>query len=512
MTLFLRLKALHRHPLTWAIVAVVLLSLPVLSYPLSRDQASYANIGVSILEGGVPYASMWDLKPPPIYYTYALGIAVFGRGWGAIRALDVVLVPLGMVGVFLLGRKLFGRNVGAWGAFFYGAFYFNETFASITQSDSLVTVPMAWAGACAVYASASVARSRRALAYSLLAGALCGVVLWFKHYQAFFVLALVLFYVGQRWRDWGAIAREGAAFCVGGLLTGGGILLYVLSSGMWGDMLITANAAAGYNTRLNDLASVVAQLWHYAQFRWMHWGVLLILVALWLPLCGRGAVRGWRLVWLWVLAGLAFVVIQRLGFDTHWLPLLPSLALLAGGTAEALRERGGRWVGVAVCALVALAPFSMTWGKALPYYTGAIDQYAYYRLFPSGDFRVWESLQVVDYLRPRLTQGDTLYTWGFRPEVAYMGAWRPATRFQTHQPVVAPWFPQAWKDENVATLWAAMPPYVLILQNDNMPWVTGVDADSHTLLQGETELNNWLMANYEREAQVGEFLIWRKKS
>ncbi|MCA9907880.1 MAG: hypothetical protein KC519_04465, partial [Anaerolineae bacterium] len=73
------------------------------------------------------------------------------------------------------------------------------------------------------------------------------------------------------------------------------------------------------------------------------------------------------------------------------------------------------------------------------------------------------------------------------------------------------WYPPAWREENVDLLWAALPPYVLILQVDYMPWVTGSEDDSNTLLQSYTELNNWLIYNYERETQIGNFFIWRRK-
>ena len=67
------------------------------------------------------------------------------------------------------------------------------------------------------------------------------------------------------------------------------------------------------------------------------------------------------------------------------------------------------------------------------------------------------------------------------------------------------------KQENVDTLWQTMPPYALVLQADYFPWVTGREEDSHQLLQEYSELNNWLMYNYERETQIGNFFIWRRK-
>jgi hypothetical protein len=55
-----------------------------------------------------------------------------------------------------------------------------------------------------------------------------------------------------------------------------------------------------------------------------------------------------------------------------------------------------------------------------------------------------------------------------------------------------------------------MPPYVLVLKGDYMPWVTGSEDDSDTLLQSYDDLNDWLIYNYERDAQIGTFQIWRR--
>ena len=77
---------------------------------------------------------------------------------------------------------------------------------------------------------------------------------------------------------------------------------------------------------------------------------------------------------------------------------------------------------------------------------------------------------------------------------------------------MADWYPADWRQENVDVLWAALPPYVAVLQTDYMPWVTGSHEDSNTLLQEYEELNDWLIYNYERDVQIGNFFFWRRKA
>lgn len=507
----------HWLALLIVIALVLLVALPVLTYPMGRDQGMYANIGRTILAGGTPYIDMWDIKPPPIYYIYAAGIALFGSTTAAIRAIDFALVPLGMIGLYLIAAQLAGKRAGLLAALLYGLFYFNEDFPSLTQNDSLVTIPMIWAGYAALRAGSSQPDSRQAWGWSLLTGLLCGLILWFKHYFAFFVLALILDQIISRRR---IVPREALAFVLGALLTGGSLLLYFWSKGMVQEMLIVAQGTAAYNAQGYDWGAFFGNMAHYWGFRWQVWHVLLLLAALWLPTAWLGArAQGWRLVWFWLIAALLFALIQAKGFDTHWIPMLPAFALLGADALERILRRLSASAPALALVLYALSVLGLlcvvantTWGRAWQYLSGEQSQLAYYDRFQANDLKPEQSLLVAQYLQERVAPGDTIFIWGFRPEVAYMANLRPATRYQAQFPLVAPWYPEAWKQDNVDILWAAMPPFVLVLEDDYMPWVTNRSEASHGILQGYTELNNWLMANYERVETIGDFLIWKRLS
>lgn len=502
-----------------ALVLVLLLAAPILTYPLGRDQGMYANIGRSILQGGTPFIDMWDIKPPPIYYLYAGALRTFGFTQWAPRTLDLALIPLGMVGLYAVGACLQSRSLGLWAAFFYGIFYFREDFPSLSQNDSLVTVPMIFAALAAVLSAQSNRASRRAMLAALVTGLLCGLILWFKHYFAFFVLGLIFWQVVQRRAlPW----KEALAFCLGGLLSGGSLLLYFAGQGMLAEMWIIAQGTAAYNAQGYDAAAFVRNMGSYWVFRWQTWHLLLILVLLWLPTHWvrsgdpKWLHNRWAFVWLWLLTTLAFALIQAKGFDTHWIPMLPALALLAGGTVQRwvdlLGHRG--WAVAFSAGLVMVVSFigaQPTWGRSFEYIRGEVTRRDHFAQFQANDLKPVESLQVSEYLHARITPGDTLFVWGFRPEVTFMAGLRPATRYQAHFPLVAAWYPDDWRQQNVDILWAAMPPAVLVLEADYMPWVTDRDEDSHELLQEYTELNNWLIANYTRTDEIGDFIIWTRQ-
>jgi hypothetical protein len=212
------------------------------------------------------------------------------------------------------------------------------------------------------------------------------------------------------------------------------------------------------------------------------------------------------------------MLVQAKAYDYHWLPMLPPLVLLGADAVERSIALLSRLVGapstlrLLAGAALLLALVAIVWGRALPYLTGQESQSEYYARFQAGEFVADESLAVATYLRERVAPGDSLYIWGFRPEVYYLSRLNPATRFIFQFPLVGTWYPPEWKVENVDVLWAAMPPYALVLQVDYMPWVTGRNEDSNTLLQEYTELNNWLIANYTLETQIGNFFLWRRTS
>lgn len=508
----------------------LVLALPVVTYPMGRDQGMYANIARTILNGGLPFVDMWDIKPPAIYYIYAVGIALFGPGAAALRGIDLVTVPFTLAALYWLALKLSGRGAAVLTCVLFPVFYFTETFASLTQSDAIVTLPMTLAVFCVVNVAQYPRASRAALIWSVGAGALCALTIWFKHYYALFVLALVIEHVLTRR---GIPYKEALAFCLGGLPVGALPLAYFVSTGVWDEMLIVARGTAQYNAQsYTGLDTFIGQIWHYFLFRLQHWGVVIALAAFWPFAAWRGqfSLGQWRIVGLWLLSGLGFVLIQGKGFDTHWIPMLPPLVLFAASALDAGLHRilsglgqlykpnnvnSARTGVILVYGLVTFALSAIlvkdTWIRAWPHLSGTEPLVVYYARFQANDLKPNESLRVIRYLQRRTVPGDTLYIWGFRPEVYYLSNLRPATRFQAQFPLASTYYPPEWRQENVDTLWAALPPYVLVLQADYMRWVTGRDDDSAWILAHDySELNDWLICNYQRVEEMGDFLIWKR--
>lgn len=582
------MKLTRRHwPVLVLIAVIVLLALPTLTYPLGRDQGEFATIGRGLLQGRVPYRDLWNPKPPAVFYLYAGAMSLFGQSTTALRALDHLLVPGMLLGLYWIGVRLFSRWVGFWAVLLFGVFYFTETFWTLTQNDGLVLLPMILALACVIESAYRSPHSARLFLF--IAGALAGIVFWFKYPFVLFIgfLAFIIWMRPKGYQlpatSFQRINTEASATsqqplvrassleqlsaisyslsALAGLLTTGlGFALYLLAIGAMPELIESARVTSQYTSLTFNWAEFSALLTTALGFRWSHWGLLFVLVGIGfvqaasyrLPAISHqpsasspipnhqppATSHGSLIILLWLLTSLAIMLMQAKAYDYHWLPMLPPLAMLGGVGIEGIQKMiGGRdksrpdietneapqglplvagsvpWLfkGIVGVGLLAILGINL-WGRAWPYLTGRIDQHAYWQSFQAGEFVASESLEVAEYLRARVAPGDSLTIWGFRPEIYYLSGLNPATRFIFQFPLVGSWYPAAWQQEHVDGLWAAMPPYVIVAQVDYMPWVTGVHEDSNTLLQRYTELNNWLIANYERDAQIGNLFLWKRKS
>ena len=78
-------------PLSIILVVIAILHLQYLDIPLERDESLYAYLGKIALGGGKPYYDFYEMKPPMLFYSYALFIGVFGYSATGIHLAVVVI-------------------------------------------------------------------------------------------------------------------------------------------------------------------------------------------------------------------------------------------------------------------------------------------------------------------------------------------------------------------------------------------------------------------------------------
>jgi len=92
------------------VLAMGFLLAQLLDFGYGRDQGVFAIIGRTIVHGGVPYRDAWDIKPPGIFFVYALAFEWFGGSAHAIRILEALSL-MAMSGAFVVLSR---HYVGDW--------------------------------------------------------------------------------------------------------------------------------------------------------------------------------------------------------------------------------------------------------------------------------------------------------------------------------------------------------------------------------------------------------------
>ncbi len=98
-------------PLSLILVATTLLHLQYLDIPLERDESLYAYIGKLALGGGRPYVDFYEMKPPVLFYSYALLVGLFGYSATGIHLAATVVAVLNTLFTLLIAKKLGGMQL-----------------------------------------------------------------------------------------------------------------------------------------------------------------------------------------------------------------------------------------------------------------------------------------------------------------------------------------------------------------------------------------------------------------
>ena len=482
-----RLRAwLRRYRLVCgAFLLVLLLGLPTLIVPLFTDATVFALGARTILSGGFPYRDLWDVKPPGIYFVYALAFIPFGQHMVSVRILDLVNTALAMGAIYLLGRRLFGERAGVFAGCLYGVAYLTRAgFDGLGQTESFLALPVALS--ILLYLPNS---RHSANAAAFLSGVLLGLTFSIKFSAAFYVLALPAIEVmfAEEPRRLAPAVRRLSIAAGGFLVVPAVFAFYLAAGGALGDFIDIQRLHVVPYTSLHWSPPGESYL-HFAG-RVTHeyvTGNLYLVV----PAIGAlfVALAGWRrretaLIALLAIASLFGVWSQGKFYSYHWLAMVFPLALLAGFALAGIvalwdvRSARQRWAayGLVGVSLVALTPSLLS----NPY-----EQYRHFLGFASG--RVTQAdnegqwgpffrldREVVDYVRANGDGDTSLFIWGNWP-VIYWWADQPlVSRFIYDTGLTATWAPEMWRSELVNDLQTRHPHFIAIAHGSVQPWMTG---------------------------------------
>lgn len=201
------------------------------------DEVVYGVVAQTIVEGGVPYVSAVERKPPLLFYVYAAVLRTFGSSnWRALHLVEIAWILATMAGLFAIGRRLFDDDTGLIAALLYSVFQAWSYWNNLAfNGEVLMNLPIVWAYALGV----SSQDSRRVLNL-FIAGAFLALAFLLKQPAAIALVPLALYVVSSShtattrfaWRDaFGPLA----SLFIGFSMVLVAVAIWLFSRGLLGD-------------------------------------------------------------------------------------------------------------------------------------------------------------------------------------------------------------------------------------------------------------------------------------
>ncbi len=353
-----------------------------------------------MLRGAALYRDLWFDKPPLLAAVY---LAWGARDGFALRLAGALYALLACALAWRFARDLWGRREALWAAGLLAFYLVLDIPSAVTPlaADLLMLAPhlaavwLAWRG--------------RAFWSGVLAG-----IAFLINAKGIFVLAVCALWNPRAWPLLAAGFALPNALAAAWLFSQGALGAYVQQVWKWGRIY------AGETFLGHPLATGLLRTAH-----WMGFHAALAAAALWFWWRDPKADRArWT---LWAAISLAGVAAGWRFFPRYYFQLLP-LAVLAAARGFALLGRRRAWA-VAALLLAPLARFGPRYALLA-------------RDLAEGRPHFWvdtamdrDSRQAALLARRWSAPGDTLFVWGFRPELYVYTGLPAAARYLDSQPL-----------------------------------------------------------------------------
>jgi 4-amino-4-deoxy-L-arabinose transferase-like glycosyltransferase len=376
---------------------------------LWADEDYHLAAAIQVLHGKMLYRDVWYDKPP----LTALVAVLFGAwpGW-PLRIASTVIAAVSSAVAFQFASALWGRREGYWaaGLLAFSLIFYLPAATIPLEPDTLMILPHLAAVYLAWKQKPLLAGIVAGLAFATNIKGLAVLLACFVFAPAAWPLLLVGFAIPN-------------ALLLGWLVSQHAFSAYVESVWRWG--LLYAGAPPGDTPVENALTRLR---------NWFGFHAALALPAVWYFVRTRDDGPRARLL-AWAAISLAAAGVGW-RFSPHYLnQLLPPLAIAGARgmcllAAEKFASR--RRIGASVLAASALVPI-VRFGPR--YFLLAADDLA-------GRSHTWrdvaldqESRQAAALIRPMTKSGDTIFIWGYRPNIVVYTRLPVASRMWESQPL-----------------------------------------------------------------------------
>ncbi|MDP4200740.1 MAG: hypothetical protein Q8922_09520 [Bacteroidota bacterium] len=508
----------QRFGVTLSICAIIYL--PSLFWTLGLDQNIFAEIASLLLRGKTLYVDAWDVKPPNIFYTYALFEWIFGQHEFAVRLSDYLFTLLACSALFVgVDRQasVMPDRLCSWAAPI-ATVLLALTLLSLGLSDTAQTESYSL---FFIIAGAVLAFQNRTLLL-LLGGVAIGNAAFYKTTNTLFLVSIaieiVLLHKGRAVRPLLLIAAGFILWCIlqFGLLAWQGSLAEYLS--------ITFNVFQHHSQEVSQFRpmDLIRTIWIYANV-WL----LLALAASVLAAVRKdwSFFRSVRLPVMFLLAGLLAVALQNKGWGYQYVIVLPGLVAsiglaLAYGTYKTHWTNGIRThvVTALLCAVAfAVSPSIRRAASHTRESTVALrdrDRYLaslgqpHSLYYPPGT----EALSA--YIQSHTAATDRVFIFGEEPGAYWRSGREPATRFVYALLFTSGVIPSGDLAAIGDTIAGTKPRLVIVERYDTLMF-RGRPETSVSLLESDTIFRSlaWVLKTEYAAADTvrDNFIIYRRK-
>jgi hypothetical protein len=417
--------------------------------------------------GKVLYRDVWFDKPPLVPAFYLLSGA--REGW-PLRLEDAFYALLACWIAYRFARDLWSEHEGQWAAGLLGFFLLFDFPSAIipVASDLMMLAPH--------LAAVWMAHRRR----PFWSGLLAGLAFWISPKGALVALACVFWDpVGWAWIAAGFAAA--AAGAVAWLGAAGALPAY------WDEVWVWGRVYAGSTFVASPVGNAVLRTVNWAGFH-----IAAVIAA------GRFLVhRSARLPWIaWLVLSFVGLAAGMRFFPRYYFQLLPVVVLMAARGFTLMEGRRRE-----IVALLLLIPAT----RFGPTYLSALTDPQWRDILMDRDSRA-----AAAFVRDRSQKGDTLFIWGYRPEIFVYSRIPAATRYLDSQPLTGvPADRHLTQSQPVETEQAARRRVELTHSSPTFLLDGLGPYNSQLAITAYPELRSWL-AGYTEIGRVGQTIVYRR--
>ena len=428
-------------------VSVYLLALTVwirlpffFSILINWDESTMILMGQSILDGHLPYAGLWDLKPPLAYLFCACSIALLGKSIVSVRIAGAFCVALTALLTYVIGRRLLDHRCGLIGAVLTVIAISSVHSGQAVMAEHIALVPLV--GALGVLGTRE---SDSWTAFS--AGILLALATFVRLNLAYgSVLAGFFIVVGRYLDPPRSLVRgvsSGAVYAAGGCLVFLCVFLPYLATGLqrlWWDSVIRApfsyassqlTLVEAFREQVSFIQGLLSSPWSpsfgVSALVWLGGSAGLIAMASrWRKATGVQK-RGVVLVGVFLLGTELSILLGGAAYPHYLIQLVPFMSLSAGALLGARSNRRARWF-IQTAVLLSCAASVLA---VVPEYQRMASRIMAGRPLIHG-----AACDIADYLKHNRAPGDPIYM--MTDHIAYwlMDA-EPLSRSTTHPSNIA---------------------------------------------------------------------------